>query len=126
MLTQIEDSVDFVDQAGEYDLEMYRHKKMKSTPEIALNALKAINSTLESIPDDEWTMEKIHEELLALPKQLNLKNGQVLWPGRTALSGKQFTPGGAIEIAYILGKEESMRRIDVAIERLEKAINHEE
>lgn len=126
VLTQIEDSVDFVDQAGEYDLEMYRHKKMKSTPEIALNALKAINSTLESIPDDEWTMEKIHEELLALPKELNLKNGQVLWPGRTALSGKQFTPGGAIEIAYILGKEESMRRIDVAIERLEKAINHEE
>lgn len=62
---------------------------------------------------------------MALPKQLEMKNGQVLWPVRTALTGKQFTPGGAIEIAYILGKDESLRRIAIGIERLEKELNEQ-
>lgn len=121
VLSQIEESVDFFDKMGEYDLEMYRHKKMKSNPEIALTSLKAAREALNSIPDDEWTEEKVHEVLLALPKEMGLKNGQVLWPVRTALSGKQFTPGGAIEIAFILGKEEAERRMDAAIARLEAA-----
>ena len=54
-----------------------------------------------------------------MPKQLEMKNGQVLWPVRTALTGKQFTPGGAIEIAYILGQDEALRRIQIGIDRLE-------
>lgn len=119
VLNQIEESVDFFDQPGEYDLEMYRHKKMKSTPETALVALQAVRGALEQM--DTWTAESVHETLLALPKELEMKNGQVLWPVRTALSGKQFTPGGAIEIAFILGKEEALKRIDVAIERLQAA-----
>lgn len=119
VLNQIEESVDFFDQPGEYDLEMYRHKKMKSTPETALVALQAVRGVLEQM--DTWTAESVHETLLALPKELEMKNGQVLWPVRTALSGKQFTPGGAIEIAFILGKEEALKRIDVAIERLQAA-----
>ena len=57
--------------------------------------------------------------LLTLPAQLGMKNGQVLWPVRTAITGKQFTPGGAIEITHILGKEETLRRIDKGIEKLE-------
>lgn len=63
---------------------------------------------------------------MANPKQMEMKNGQVLWPVRTALTGKQFTPGGAIEIAYILGKEESLRRIQIGIDRLQKALEQEQ
>ena len=120
VLNQIAESVDFFDTPGEYDLEMYRHNKMKSTPELALQALRAVRPALEGIND--WTEENVHETLLALPKEMGLKNGQVLWPVRSALSGKQFTPGGAIEIAFILGKDEALRRIDTAIARLEAAV----
>lgn len=117
VLNQIEDSVDFFDTLVEYDLEMYRHKKMKSTPETALKALIAVKDALEKF--ENWDSEQaLHDCLMALPQELEMKNGQVLWPVRTAISGKQFTPGGAIEIAYILGKDEALRRIQVGIERL--------
>ena len=117
-LNQIEESVDFFDTLVEYDLEMYKHKKMKTTQEIALQSLLEVKPVLESL--DSWTMDTLHEELLALPKKLEMKNGQVLWPVRTAITGKQFTPGGAIEIAFILGKEETLRRIQVGIDRLKE------
>ena len=121
VLNQIEESVDFFDELPDYDLEMYRHKKMKTTPEIALTSLKAARDALAAL--DDWSNEeKVHDVLLALPKEMGLKNGQVLWPVRTAVTGKQFTPGGAIEIAWILGKDESLRRIDTAIARLEEAL----
>ena len=95
---------------------------MKTTPEIALRSLKEVKEALTDF--DGWDNEQsIHDTLLALPAQLEMKNGQVLWPVRTALTGKQFTPGGAIEIAYILGKEESLRRIQIGIDRLEKALS---
>ena len=121
ILNQIEESVDFFDTLVDYDLEMYRHKKMKTTPEVALKALKASKQTLEAF--DQWdSMDALHECLLALPKELEMKNGQVLWPIRTAVSGKQFTPGGAIEIAFILGKDETLRRIQVGIDRLSEIV----
>ena len=89
---QIEESVDVFDTLVDYDLEMYRHKKMKTTPEVALKALKASKQTLEAF--DQWdSMDALHECLLALPIELEMMNGQVLWPIRTAVSGKQFTPG---------------------------------
>lgn len=117
-LSQIKESVDFIDELPEYDCAMYVHKKMKTTPQIALKALKASKEALASLED--WSSEEnVHELLLSLPKQLEMKNGQVLWPVRTAITGKQFTPGGAIEIAHILGKEEALRRIDKGIEKLE-------
>lgn len=117
-LSQIKESVDFIDELPEYDCAMYVHKKMKTTPQIALKALKASKEALASLED--WSSEEnVHELLLSLPKQLEMKNGQVLWPIRTAITGKQFTPGGAIEIAHILGKDETLRRIDKGIEKLE-------
>ncbi len=117
-LSQIKESVDFIDELPEYDCAMYVHKKMKTTPQIALKALKASKEALASLED--WSSEEnVHELLLSLPKQLEMKNGQVLWPVRTAITGKQFTPGGAIEITHILGKEETLRRIDKGIEKLE-------
>ena len=125
ILNQIEEAVDFFDELPDYDLEMYRHKKMKTTPEIALTSLQAARDTLAAL--DDWSSEeKVHDVLLALPKEMGLKNGQVLWPVRTAVTGKQFTPGGAIEIAWILGKDEALRRIDLGIERLTKSLESAE
>ena len=122
ILTQIPEMIDFIDTLPEYDNAMYIHKKMKTTYEIALTALKASEKALGEL--DDWSSEEaVHEVLLALPAQLEMKNGQVLWPVRTAVSGKQFTPGGAIEIAHILGKEETLKRIAVGIKKLEAEIN---
>lgn len=119
-LDQIEEAIDFFDALPDYDLEMYKHKKMKTTKEIALKSLLQVKEELEKIDENDWNEEVIHSTLLALPKKMEMKNGQVLWPVRTALSGKQFTPGGAIEIAYILGKEEALARIQIGIDRLQK------
>lgn len=120
-LTQIPEMIDFIDTLPTYDNEMYIHKKMKTTYPIALQALKESIRVLQELTT--WSEESIHETLLALPPLLEMKNGQVLWPVRTAISGKQFTPGGAIEIAHILGKEETLRRIQIGIASLEKESN---
>lgn len=123
-LAQIKESVDFIDELPEYDCAMYIHKKMKTTLEISLRSLNATREALAAL--DDWSEEEtIHDLLLSLPKQLEMKNGQVLWPVRTAITGKQFTPGGAIEIAHILGKEETLKRIDRGIAKLEEAIKAE-
>lgn len=123
-LAQIKESVDFIDELPEYDCAMYIHKKMKTTLEISLRSLNAARGALAAL--DDWSEEEtIHDLLLSLPKQLEMKNGQVLWPVRTAITGKQFTPGGAIEIAHILGKEETLKRIDRGIAKLEEAIKAE-
>ena len=91
---------------------------MKTTYESAYKALQAAQSALSELND--WSSEEnLHELLLSLPKQMEMKNGQILWPVRTAITGKQFTPGGAIEIAHILGKEETLKRIAKGIEKLE-------
>ena len=111
--------VDFFDTLVEYDLEMYRHKKMKTTKENSIEPLKEAYIALEAV-EDFSNMDAIHEALMALPAKMELKNGRVLWPVRTAVSGKQSTPGGATEIAHIIGKEETLRRIQVGIDRLEK------
>ncbi len=123
-LAQIKESVDFIDELPEYGCTMYIHKKMKTTLEISLRSLNAAREALAAL--DDWSEEEtIHDLLLSLPKQLEMKNGQVLWPVRTAITGKQFTPGGAIEIAHILGKEETLKRIDRGIAKLEEAIKAE-
>ena len=123
-LAQIKESVDFIDELPEYDCAMYIHKKMKTTLEISLRSLNAAREALAAL--DDWSEEEtILELLLSLPKLLEMKNGQVLWPVRTAITGKQFTPGGAIEIAHILGKEETLKRIDRGIAKLEEAIKAE-
>ena len=116
-LSDIPEQVDFFDKLPEYDRELYTHKKMKTNPENSLEALKEALPVLESI--DDWTKENIHDRLIELVQKLELKNGRVLWPVRVAVSGKAFTPGGGVEIAAILGKEETIKRIKNGIELLE-------
>ena len=116
VFSDIPEQVDFIDAMPEYDLEMYRHKKMKTTPETALEALKEVLPVLESV--EQWDTEHIHEALFAKIADLGVKNGWMLWPLRTAVSGKQFTPGGGVELCAILGKEDTLARVRKAIDAL--------
>lgn len=118
VLSSIPEMIDFFDELCDYDIQMYLHKKMKTTFEISLQSLQACKEVLQS--HEDWDdFNKLHDILLEIPKQLEMKNGQLLWPLRTAVTGKQFTPGGAIEIIHILGKEESLKRIQVGIDKLQ-------
>ena len=116
-LVDIPPMLDFFDTFPAYENDLYNNKKMKTNPEVALMALKECRTALENQTD--WSEEALHETLLALPKKLEVKNGIILFPLRLAITGKQFTPGGAVEIAAILGKEETLRRLDSSIAQLE-------
>lgn len=116
VLSEIPEQLDFVDELPDYDIELYTHKRMKTNPENALIHLKEAYKVLEELED--WSFDSIHDSLMDLVKKLGVKNGQVLWPVRVALSGKQYTPGGAIELAELLGKEETLKRIKIGIEKL--------
>ena len=112
----IKDLVDFFQEVPEYDSAMYVPKKMKTTEESSLTVLQEILPVLEK--QDEYTNDALYETLVTFAKEKGYKNGYVLWPIRTALSGKQMTPAGATEILEVLGKEESVKRIQAAIEKL--------
>ena len=114
----IKDLVDFFEAVPEYDSSMYVHKKMKTTEESSLTVLQVILPVLES--QEDYSNDALYETLVAFAKEKGYKNGYVLWPIRTALSGKQMTPAGATEILEVLGKEESIKRIQAAIEKLGK------
>ncbi len=116
VLTDLAEKVDFIDELPDYDPAMYVHKKMKTTPENSLQSLEACLPVLEALP--EWTEASIHEALFSVVAQLGVKNGVVLWPVRVALTGKQSTPGGAVEACVLLGRDESLRRLRQGIERL--------
>ena len=118
ILSDIPEQIDFFDTLPEYSPELYCHKKMKTNEENSLESLKEILPVLEGLSD--WTYDAIHEALFALIAKLEVKNGLILWPLRVAVSGKSFTPGGGIELAEILGKEETIKRIKSGIELLTK------
>jgi glutamyl-tRNA synthetase len=120
VLSDIPSKVGFLNELTDYDLDIYINKKMKTTLENSLESLKAALPVLEFLED--WSFESLHDKLIELAKKLGIKNGQMLWPVRTALSGWAVTPGGAIEIAELLGKEESLRRIRIGIDKLGKAV----
>ena len=89
---------------------------MKTDEQNSLEALKATLPVLEAISN--WTYDAIHDALVNLAEKLELKNGRIMWPVRTALSGKAVTPGGAVELCHILGKEETLHRLEKGIEQL--------
>ena len=118
----IAEKIDFFNELPEYDVAMYTHKKMKTNSENSLQVLKDVLPRFEQLEDYSCaSIEALLKEYIA---EREIKNGMVLWPVRTAVSGKQMTPGGAYEIMEILGKEESLRRIRVGIDMLEKAVNN--
>ena len=109
-LAQIPEMVDFLAAMPEFSSDLYVHKKMKCDQEVAKKGLKMIRPVLETVQN--WTENDLHDTVMAAISQSGMKNGQVLWPLRVAISGKASTPGGAIEIAYLLGREETIRRLD--------------
>ena len=117
-MSDIPEQIDFIDEMPEYDLAMYTNKKMKTTAETAKEALEAILPVLEAIPADGFTRDAVHAALFALIEEKGVKNGFMLWPLRVAVSGKQFTPGGGIELAAVLGKKKAVARVKAAIQRL--------
>jgi len=116
-LNDISGIIDFFEEVPEYEKTLYTHKRMKTNPENSIDFLKQVLPTLEAI--DVFELDNLHETIMAFVKEAGLKNGQVLWPLRTALSGKISTPGGAFDIMDILGKEESIKRIKAGISKLE-------
>ncbi len=108
--------VDFLDALPEYSNALYCHKKMKTNEENSKEALEQVLPVLEGL--SAWTYDAIHDALIGLAQSLELKNGRIMWPVRTAVSGKAVTPGGAVELCHILGREESLRRIRQGIAQL--------
>ena len=116
ILPDIKDQIDFFEEVPEYDVALYTHKKMKTNPEISLEVLNKIIPVLEA--HEDYTNDALYELLCGFAKENGYKNGQILWPIRTALSGKQMTPAGATEILEVLGKDESIIRLKAAVEKL--------
>lgn len=112
----IADHIDFFESLPKYDIAMYTHKKMKTNAETSLHVLREILPVLET--QEDYSNDALYTAISAFIKEKGYKNGYVLWPIRTAVSGKQMTPGGATEIMEILGKEESLYRIHKGIEQL--------
>ena len=116
----IKDHVDFFEALPEYDTEMYVHKKMKTTKESSLAVLEDILPVLEA--QEDYSNDALYAMLSNYVAEKEVKNGYVMWPIRTAVSGKQTTPGGATELMEILGKEETLARIKAGIELLKKEV----
>lgn len=112
----IKDLIDFFEELPEYDIAMYTHKKMKTDAASSLEVLKELLPIFEAL--DDYSNDSLYQALLGYVEKKGCKNGYAMWPVRTAVSGKQMTPAGATEIMEVLGKEESLRRIQIAIEKL--------
>ena len=115
----IKDHIDFFEELPEYDVAMYTHKKMKTNAETSLEVLTEVLPILEK--QDDYSNDALYAALLKYVEEKGCKNGYVMWPIRTAVSGKQMTPGGATELMEVLGKEESLNRIRKGIELLQAA-----
>ena len=116
VFSQLPDMVRFLAEMPEFPVDFYQNKKQKSTPETAKTALEFVKPVLEGITD--WTETNLHDAVMAAIPETGMKNGQVLWPMRIAISGQMSTPGGAFEMAYLLGREETLRRLNESLAKL--------
>ncbi len=116
VLKELPGMVGFLAHMEDVDISLYTHKKMKTNHQVALEALRKMRPVLAGV--ETWSESALHDALMQAIAQSGMKNGQVLWPLRIAISAQASTPGGAIEIAYLLGREETLRRVDRAIEQL--------
>ena len=115
-LTDIPEKVDFFDALPEYGVEFYTNKKSKTNSEVSLDMLNKVLPKLESLP--AWTNDAIHDMLVSFAEELGVKNATLMWPLRIAVAGKLVTPGGAVEICHILGREETIKRVKAGIAKL--------
>ena len=118
VFNRVPDQIRFLAELPEYDIDIYTHKKMKTDPEISLKALRLALPALEALED--FSEENVKAVLMELAQKNEMKTGQIMWPVRIAISGLQSTPGGATEIAYLLGKDETLRRMKLGVEKLKQ------
>ncbi|MBE5756347.1 MAG: glutamate--tRNA ligase [Clostridiales bacterium] len=116
IFSEIPEKINFLEEFTDFDNALYFHKKMKTDEQVAKEVLPKVKEVLESL--DSWNHDGIHDTLMDLVNKLGVKTGQVFWCARVAITGKESTPGGVIELAEILGKEETLRRLDLSISRL--------
>ena len=116
VFNQLPGMIKFLAEQPDFPADFYVNKKQKSTLESAKAALEAALPLLEGI--EPWTEAELHDRVMEAIPGLGMKNGQFLWPLRIAISGQMSTPGGAFEIAYLLGRDETLRRLKAAIEKL--------
>ncbi len=117
-LTDIPELVDFIDNAFSYDKDLFLHKKMKTTHENSLISLENVLPLIESIEEENFNHDFLADKIFALVKEMEIKNGVMLWPLRTALSCKPTSPCGGFDLLCLLGKDESIKRIKAGIELL--------
>ena len=115
-LTDIPEKVDFFDKLPDYDVEFFTNKKSKTNAEVSRDMLEKAIPALEAITD--WTADAVHDCLISLAESLGVKNATLMWPVRIAVAGKLVTPGGAVELCHILGKDETLRRLRLGCEKL--------
>jgi len=117
VFTQIPDMVDFLSSLDDsYDIELFTNKKSKTDAAVSRDVLTMVLPVLTSLP--AWTEQTLHDTLINMAAEKGMKNGTLLWPVRIALAGKAVTPGGAIEIAFLLGREEALRRLQFGLNKL--------
>ena len=116
VLTDIPEKLDFFDVLPDYDAELFTHKKSKSDAASSLEALQKILPVFEAL--EPWTDDALLDAMVKLAEEMGAKNAKVMWPVRIAAAGKAVTPGGAVEICRILGREETLRRLNIALEKL--------
>lgn len=115
-LSEIPAMIKFLQVFPEFDIELFTNKRNKITPEKSAEILKPALEMLENI--SEWTVDNLNEKISNFTAETGLKVGTVMWPLRIAISMQKITPGGVTEILYLLGKEESLRRIKIVLEKL--------
>lgn len=123
VLSEIPEMVDFLSYLPEYDIALFSHKKMKTDAKVALRSLEHVVPLLKSL--EEWHSESLNMTFKRAVQDLNVKTGQVLWPVRTAITGKPSSPGGALDAAELLGQVETVRRIKIAIQKIKNEISNE-
>jgi len=116
-LNDIPEKIDFFENLPDFDTELFIHNKSKTDKEISRDMLRSAKKEFETLP--EWTSITIHDKLIELALTLGVKNATLMWPVRIAAAGKAVTPGGAVEICSILGREETLHRICNALEKLD-------
>ena len=116
VLTDIPEKLDFFDTLPEYDSELFIHKKSKSDLASSKEMLEAVIGRFEAL--EVWDDEHILDVMVRLAEEKGVKNAKVMWPVRIAAAGKAVTPGGAVEICRILGKDETLRRLTIGLEKL--------
>ena len=108
--------MDFFDACPDCCVDAFTNKKSKTNSEVSLDMLTKVLPKLEELP--EWTNEALHDMLVSFAEELGVKNATLMWPLRIAVAGKLVTPGGAVEICHILGREETIKRVKAGIAKL--------